>query len=104
MSKELAIKKFRNTTNVEFENISGKKMIEYHFPNGSHITIQKPIYIAILPTGENLIYDQSENCYKIRPKIGWWKKWTVTEDHPHFTTIDVVSIDSKNSQVEMLNS
>lgn len=102
MSKEKAIANFINNTDIKFTDISGKKTLEYHFPNGSHITINKPIFLSILPTGENLIYDQDSNCYKIRPKIGWWKKWQVFEGQPHFTEIDVFSV--SNEKNEMLHS
>lgn len=104
MSKEDAIRNFVNDTNIKFTEITGKKTLEYHFPNGSHVTIKRPIYLAILSTGENLIYDQDKNCYKIRPKIGWWKKWTVDEGYPHFTEIDVVSIQNTKHEEELIKS
>lgn len=102
MSYESVINDFINETDIEFTNISNKMILEYHFTNGSHITIRKPIFLAILPNGVNLIYDYSQNCYKIRPKVGWWKKWQVKEGTPHFTKVDVFSIE--DTQVELITS
>lgn len=103
MSKDTVLNEFINNTDIKFTDVSGKKTLEYHFPNGSHVTIQKPIYLAILPTGENLIYDSSKTCYKIRPKIGWWKSWKVYDGHPHFTEIDVVSVGNQK-ELELITS
>lgn len=82
-----------------FEDVSNKIYIEYHFPNGSHITIKEPLYLAILETGENLICDSELTCYKIRPKIGWWKTWKVKKGEKHFTNIDAFSLNTQKEEL-----
>lgn len=91
MTKKIDIAKARfiNESGVEFDDITCKTFLRYNFPNGQSIEIQDPVYMATLPTGENLVYDAEEISYKIRPSKSWWKTWGTRTGCANFVKDDI---------------
>ena len=100
---------FNNATNLNFMDVTCKEYLNYNFPNGQSLKINSPIYMCILDTGVNLVWDESGMSYKIKPSIGWWKSWETRKGCAHFVNTDVVlqvspEASNINKSVEQLNS
>lgn len=98
-----AMSNFQNgIPDLEFNDITCKEKLQYNFPNGTSLKIEDPIYMATLPSGENLVYDANEVSYKIRPSIGWSKTWTTREGCDNFVPEDISA--QKQTGVQAINS
>lgn len=73
----------RNSTNLEFTNISSELFREYRFPRGGVVRIESPLYLNVSVTGGHRILDGNGLSHYIHP--GWFEIiWKAREGSPHF--------------------
>lgn len=74
---------FSHPADMEFKDLSSEACRSYEFPNGSVVTITKPLKINVSASGGHRIFDAAGVCHYI--PAGWVHlKWTVNPGRPHF--------------------
>jgi hypothetical protein len=75
---------FRNTSGLDFKDISSEQWREYTFPEGQAVRVVKPLKLYVSDNGHRILDAEGVSHYV---PFGWIHlKWLAKDGEPHFVT------------------
>jgi hypothetical protein len=75
---------FINMSDHVFTDISSEQVRKYTFPNGNTLTIDRPLYLSVSPSGGHRVFDANGKSYYVNIAQSWYIEWVAQIGRPHF--------------------